>query len=163
MLQATTRYHRKAAGSHRIGNSSDSFGTLFGLRGGFSGRDTLSDSFRTLLGFRAQRDRRPLCLAGGFPTIETTKKRLFSVGHTFGSAGCTSSARFSLFFFLSFSLSLSLSLSIYLVVSLFWQRNSQVTRWAGLGTICLSYLWSFFFGLLNTLARQNDFKSSCVP
>ena len=49
--------------------ASDSFWTLFGLRGALFGdsgatrgrrpRDTLSDSFRALLGFRAQRAREP--------------------------------------------------------------------------------------------------------
>ena len=53
------------------------FWTLFGLRGGLfgdsgapRGGDTLSDSFRTLLGFRARRPGRPLCLAGGFPSLD---------------------------------------------------------------------------------------------
>ena len=53
------------------------FWTLFGLRGALFGdsgaprgrrpRDTLSDSFRTLLGFRARRAREPSVPGGGVP------------------------------------------------------------------------------------------------
>ena len=61
--------------------ASDSFWTLFGLRGALFGdpgaprgrrpRDTLSDSFRTLLGFRARRAREHSVPGRGLPNPRT--------------------------------------------------------------------------------------------
>ena len=176
MLQATTRYHRKAAGNHRIGNPPARHRGLPGpsrpeprkrpkrVRKGVpcrgaprvrhGARTSPKTQLRTLLGLFSDSvadSLGTLGLAGaGHPLglfsdsfgvpgpkgPETSvphrsvpnhrnNKNVFSVLVTPSAVPVAHHLLASLsFFFFIFSLYLSLNL----VVSLFWQRNSQVTR-----------------------------------